>query len=39
MMGRNYKQNNTINAQQTLTWAHDYGKHHIDVLAVTNSTG
>ena len=33
MMGRNYTDDYSINAQQTLTWAHDYGKHHVDVLA------
>ncbi len=32
MMGRNYSDNYTINAQQTLTWAHDYGKHHVDAI-------
>ena len=32
MMGQNYNEYNTINAQQTLTWAHDYGKHHVDAM-------
>ena len=32
MMGRNYHQTNTINAQQTLNWGHDYGKHHVDAI-------
>ena len=34
MMGRNYHQTNTINAQQTLNWGHDYGKHHVDAIIV-----
>ena len=31
-MGRYYGDYMNINAQQTLTWAHDYGKHHVDAL-------
>ena len=31
-MGRYYSDYMNINAQQTLTWAHDYGKHHVDAL-------
>ena len=32
MMGRYWENSYAVNAQQTLTWAHDYGKHHVDVL-------
>ena len=32
MMGRNNSTYYTVNAQQTLNWAHDFGKHHVDVL-------
>ena len=32
MMGRFNSTYYTVNAQQTLNWAHDYGKHHVDVL-------
>lgn len=31
-MGRNYSDYMNINSQQLLTWAHDYGKHHVDAL-------
>ena len=32
MMGRYHSTYYTVNAQQTLNWAHDFGKHHVDVL-------
>lgn len=38
-MGRIYGDYMNINSQQTLNWAHDYGKHHVDALIATNSTG
>ena len=31
-MGRIYGDYMNINSQQTLNWAHDYGKHHVDAL-------
>ena len=30
--GQNYNEYNNINTQQTLNWAHDYGKHHVDAM-------
>ncbi|MFR4024488.1 MAG: hypothetical protein ACLTZY_00435 [Alistipes indistinctus] len=30
--GQNYSEYNNINTQQTLNWAHDYGKHHVDAM-------
>ena len=30
--GRSYTDYQNINSQQTLNWAHDYGKHHVDAL-------
>ena len=32
VMGRYWENSYAVNAQQTLSWAHDYGKHHVDVL-------
>lgn len=32
MRGKYYTNFQNINAQQTLTWAHDYGQHHVDVM-------
>lgn len=31
-MGRAYSDYQNINSQQMLTWNHDFGKHHVDVL-------
>ena len=30
--GRSYSDYQNINSQQTLNWAHDYGKHHVDAM-------
>ena len=32
LMGRYHSTYYTVNAQQTLNWAHDFGKHHVDAL-------